>query len=207
MPAATALPTPLFSRAFDLPDEAATIAFGQRVAQALAFVRANCAANTPEPADAERQTRAAQAFAGLQIHLLGDLGAGKTTLVRAMLHALGHIGRVRSPTYTLVEPYLITRHDTPLNVYHFDLYRFADPAEWADAGFRDYFGSGALCLVEWPQQAGNLLGIPDLIFALELKPATHDESGAESAAEADGTGRTLAAHAYTEIGKKCLERC
>jgi len=216
MPAATALPAPLFSRAFDLPDEAATIAFGQRVAQGLALVRANCAANTQEPDDVSRQIEAAQDFAGLQIHLLGDLGAGKTTLVRAMLHALGHIGRVRSPTYTLVEPYLITRHDTPLNVYHFDLYRFADPAEWADAGFRDYFGSGALCLVEWPQQAGNLLGIPDLIFALELKPATHDEypkgtsfgaSGADPAAEADGTGRTLAAHAYTEIGKKCLERC
>jgi len=198
MPAATALSAPLFNQVFDLPDEAATIAFGQRVAQALESVRAKRMANSTDPA---------QDFAGLQIQLLGDLGAGKTTLVRAMLHALGHIGRVRSPTYTLVEPYLITRHGAPLNVYHFDLYRFADPAEWADAGFRDYFGSGALCLVEWPQQAGNLLGIPDLIFALELKPAAHDELGADPAAEADGAGRTLTAHAYTEIGKKCLERC
>ena len=145
--------------------------------------------------------------------LRGDLGAGKTTLVRAMLHALGHVGRVRSPTYTLVEPYLITRHDTALSVYHFDLYRFVDPTEWADAGFRDYFGSGALCLVEWPQQAGDLLGIPDLMFALELEAAAAHPAAQEPkpepdpAAESGAAGRTLTAHAYTEIGKKCLERC
>lgn len=205
MPAATALTTPLFSRTFDLPGEAATIAFGQRVAQALESVRA--ASTVHAVLGTTRQTDPPALFAGLQIHLLGDLGAGKTTLVRAMLHALGHTGRVRSPTYTLVEPYLITRHDAPLSVYHFDLYRFADPAEWADAGFRDYFGNGALCLVEWPQQAGDLLGVPDLIFALELEPSLHDEVNPEPAAELGDTGRTLTAHAYTEIGKKCLERC
>lgn len=194
MPAATALSVPLFSKSFDLPDEAATIAFGQRAAAALENLRALDPATAPDATGQIGPPR----FDGLQIQLLGDLGAGKTTLVRAMLHALGHVGRVRSPTYTLVEPYLITRHGVQLNVYHFDLYRFTDPTEWADAGFRDYFGSGALCLVEWPQQAGQLLGVPDLIFALELKQAPHDESGA---------GRTLTAHAYTEIGQKCLERC
>jgi len=198
MPAATAL----ISRTFALPDEAATSAFGQRMAQALESVRAEARALDP-----------GAPCAGLQIHLLGDLGAGKTTLVRAMLHALGHVGRVRSPTYTLVEPYLITRHDTALSVYHFDLYRFVDPTEWADAGFRDYFGSGALCLVEWPQQAGDLLGIPDLMFALELEAAAAHPAAQEPkpepdpAAESGAAGRTLTAHAYTEIGKKCLERC
>jgi len=200
-----------------LPDEAATMAFGQRAAQALDSVRAEARALDP-----------AAPWGGLQIHLLGDLGAGKTTLVRAMLHALGHVGRVRSPTYTLVEPYLITRHDSALSVYHFDLYRFVDPAEWADAGFRDYFGSGAVCLVEWPQQAGDLLGLPDLRLELELglelglqrgtatapDPAREADStahqpdpAAEASEPASTAGRTLTAHAYTEIGKKCLERC
>lgn len=193
MLAAHAQSAPLLNRTFDLPDEAATIAFGRRAAQALAELIEADAASMP--------------FAGLQIHLLGDLGAGKTTLVRALLHALGHSGRVRSPTYTLVEPYLISRPKLSLNVYHFDLYRFADPAEWADAGFRDYFGSGALCLVEWPQQAGDLLGVPDLIFALELKPGTPVTLNDDWAADDGGMGRRLLASAYTENGKKCLERC
>ena len=104
----------------------------------------------------------AHAFDGLQIQLVGDLGAGKTSLVRAILRPGPH-GRVRSPTYTLVEPYALERDDGELEVYHFDLYRFNDPAEWSDAGFREYFNSSAICLVEWPQQAGTLLGVPDLV--------------------------------------------
>jgi tRNA threonylcarbamoyladenosine biosynthesis protein TsaE len=122
---------------------------------------------------------------------MGDLGAGKTTLVRATLRGLGHTGRVRSPTYTLVEPYAVERPDGELELYHFDLYRFTDPAEWADAGFREYFDSGAVCLVEWPQRAGGLLGVPDLVFSLDV----------------DGDGRLLIARAYSESGKACLERC
>jgi tRNA threonylcarbamoyladenosine biosynthesis protein TsaE len=176
----------MLMREFDLPDDAASLAFGQRLARALIAARPEGAATpSPDTAPARR--------AGWQIHLSGDLGAGKTTLVRATLHALGHVGRVRSPTYTLVEPYTIDAtptHDA-LAVYHFDLYRFADPAEWADAGFRDYFGSGALCLVEWPEQAGGLLGTPDLSLTLELA----------------GAGRKLIAQAFTETGQQCLARC
>lgn len=164
----------LAERRFALDSLTDTEAFGRRLAAALDHVRAQ------------------PAFTGLHVHLLGDLGAGKTTLVRATLAGLGHTGRVRSPTYTLVEPYALARAGGELEVYHFDLYRFADPAEWADAGFREYFDSGAVCLVEWPQKAGGLLGVPDLVLALE---AVDDER------------RVLHARAYSESGKACLERC
>ncbi len=170
----------LLERHFALADEAATSAFGARFAGAIDSVR-----------QAARDHRGDRAFQGLQVQLTGDLGAGKTTLVRATLRALGHTGRVRSPTYTLVEPYAVERPDGELELYHFDLYRFTDPAEWADAGFREYFDSGAICLVEWPQRAGGLLGVPDLVFSLDVE----DE------------GRLLVARAYSESGKACLERC
>ena len=166
----------LLERHVPLADEAATTAFGARFAKAL---------------EAERNAHGKEGFKGLQVHLVGDLGAGKTTLVRATLRALGHAGRVRSPTYTLVEPYAVTTSDGELELYHFDLYRFNDPAEWADAGFREYFDSGAICLVEWPQRAGTLLGVPDLVFTVDV----------------DGEGRMLTARAYSESGKACLERC
>jgi tRNA threonylcarbamoyladenosine biosynthesis protein TsaE len=191
----------LLERTVRLADEAATAAFGERFARALEAVRGEA-------------RNGGHAFKGLQAHLIGDLGAGKTTLVRATLRALGHAGRVRSPTYTLVEPYTVELPEEALNnaaangeeangeeangqpagelaLYHFDLYRFNDPAEWADAGFREYFDSGAVCLVEWPQRAGALLGVPDLVFSLEV----------------EGDGRRLTARAYSETGKACLERC
>src|SRR5689334_11216995 len=109
-------PPALLERRFDLRDEAATLAFGKRFALAI---------------DATRKHTSSERFHGLQVQLIGDLGAGKTTLVRATLRALGHEGRVKSPTYTLVEPYSLVIESGPLDVYHFDLYRFADPAEWA----------------------------------------------------------------------------
>ena len=177
----------LLERTFALADEAATLAFGERFAQAIESVR-EAAQRTPG-ADGDK------AFHGLQVQLVGDLGAGKTTLVRATLRGLGHTGRVRSPTYTLVEPYVLERPAGELALYHFDLYRFTDPAEWADAGFREYFDSGAICLVEWPQRAGRLLGVPDLVFSLDLDN------------ENEGDGRVLVARAYSESGKACLERC
>jgi tRNA threonylcarbamoyladenosine biosynthesis protein TsaE len=170
-------PSPRSQRQFELPDEAATLAFGERFANAVRTMHS-----------------------GLHVHLLGDLGAGKTTLVRASLRALGHEGRVRSPTYTLVEPYRIEAQTGDVNgmgtprvydIYHFDLYRFSDPAEWNEAGFREYFDGHALCLVEWPQQAGALIGTPDLAFNLDLA----------------GDGRVLTACAYSERGKDCLDRC
>ena len=159
----------------DLPDDAATQAFGARFAAALTTL----------------VDGAPPRFPGLDVHLRGDLGAGKTTLVRAVLRALGHPGRVRSPTYTLVEPYALDCAAGPPTVYHFDLYRFADPAEWIDAGFRDYFGAGALCLVEWPERAAGLLPPADLILTLEVA----------------GDGRRLTAHACSDHGRACLARC
>ena len=119
-----------------LQDEAATNALGGQLAHAL------------QP--------------GLSLHLSGELGSGKTTLVRACLRALGYAGRVKSPSYTLVEPYELSS----LSLYHFDFYRLKDPREWQDAGFRDYFKDDSVCLVEWPEKAGALLPPPDLEIRL-----------------------------------------
>ena len=122
-----------------LPDEAATLRLG------AAF--------------------AAGAANGRALHLRGELGAGKTTLVRGLLRALGYPGRVKSPTYTLVEPYT----DLRLNLYHFDFYRFNDRSEWLNSGFRDYFNAESLCIVEWPERAGDLIAPPDLDIHLEYQ--------------------------------------
>jgi tRNA threonylcarbamoyladenosine biosynthesis protein TsaE len=91
------------------------------------------------------------------------LGAGKTTLVRHILRALGVAGRVKSPTYAVVEPYELP----DLNVWHFDFYRFSDPREWEDAGFRDIFASPGLKLAEWPEKAVGFLPVADLVVSLE----------------------------------------
>ena len=142
----------------NLPDEAATVVFGQRLARGLR--------------------------AGTVIYLHGDLGAGKTTLVSALLQALGYAGRVKSPTYTLVEPY----RAGGLNLRHFDLYRFRDETEWDAAGFRDEFDGNNVCLVEWPEQAAGLLPAPDLELKLEILP----------------NGRRVQWRARTELGMQCL---
>ena len=102
---------------------------------------------------------------GLRIYLHGDLGAGKTTLVQGLLAALGHRGRVKSPTYTLVEVYELSR----LNLYHFDFYRFRDGNEWRDAGFSEVFDSDAICIVEWPEKAGEDLPQADVDVVLEVQ--------------------------------------
>jgi tRNA threonylcarbamoyladenosine biosynthesis protein TsaE len=121
---------------------------------------------------------------GLAVYLNGELGAGKTTLVRGCLRALGYKGRVKSPTFALVEVYRISS----LYLHHFDFYRFDDPREWMDAGLRDAFGGDGVCLVEWPEKAGAWLPPADLRIELQIADR----------------GRTARLSAETELGRKCL---
>ena len=121
-------------------------------------------------ASAAALAAALTARAGLHdafIELHGPLGAGKTTFVRHLLHALGVQGRVKSPTYTVLEEYELPGPDGGFHIRHFDFYRFDDPQEWEDAGFRDVFGSPGLKLAEWPEKAEGLLPAPDLRIVIE----------------------------------------
>ena len=123
--------------------------------------------NLPFEADTLRLggTLAAGAANGLVLHLQGELGSGKTTLVRGLLHALGYGGRVKSPGYSLLEPYSLSS----LNLYHFDFYRFNDRSEWLSSGFREHFNPESLCIVEWPERAGGSIAPADLEIHLRYQ--------------------------------------
>ena len=142
------------------PDEAAMVACGARLAAA--------------------------AQPSLVIYLAGDLGMGKTTLSRGFIQGLGHRGAVKSPTYTLVEPYELGQWQ----VYHFDLYRLGDAEELEFMGIRDYFGGGAVCLVEWPERGQGALPPADIRIKIER----------------DGSGRRLLLQADTLPGRTVLAR-
>src|SRR5204863_6943016 len=124
--------------------------------------------------DAAATTRAGAAFAatlngGMIVTLQGDLGVGKTTLVRGVLRARGQKGPIKSPSYGLVEHYPFSS----IYFYHIDFYRFADPAEWETAGLAECFRADAVCLVEWPEHAGPFLPRADLALSLALVPHRH----------------------------------
>ena len=146
-------------------------------------------------ADTERFARhlaRAPQLANAFIALHGDLGAGKTTLVRHLLRALGVAGRIKSPSYAVVEPYVAG----DLSIWHFDFYRFHDPREWEDAGFRDLFASTGLKLAEWPQNAGKCL--PDADLELEIQ-VDDDENRRVTLRAATALGHAL----LSELTRPC----
>jgi tRNA threonylcarbamoyladenosine biosynthesis protein TsaE len=148
------------SLSLGLPDETATLSLGAALSRALA--------------------------PGLVIWLEGDLGSGKTTLVRGVLRGLGYAGNVKSPTFTLIELYAISS----LNLHHFDFYRFSQPEEYLDAGLDEYFQGGAICFVEWPDKAGDYLARADLRVALSV----------------EDQGRRVDIVSHTDAGRACLSK-
>lgn len=165
---------PLIVKNIAWQDEAATESFAQGLARKPAIGRA-------------------------LIELQGDLGAGKTTFVRHLLKSMGVQGRIKSPTYAVVESYQLSTPNPPgghnpgeapdLSIWHFDFFRFNDPDEWEEAGFRDLFASPGLKLVEWPEKAAGHLPQPDLVIEIEMLA---NES------------RAIALKAYTPTGLELL---
>ena len=166
-------PTPFKTISFALPKESDTDRLGQALAQVAADLQPTVSGIIPGPE------------AGGRIHLQGDLGAGKTSLVRAFLRQCGVSGRIKSPSYALLESYEVSN----LYLYHLDFYRFSDPNEWQDAGFKEILTDEALVLIEWPERAGTLLSDPDLLIRLEYV----------------GNARKATLHAYTNKGVKWLD--
>lgn len=144
-----------------LPNDEAMLAFGNQLAEAI-----------------DKQQSCI-------IFLHGPLGAGKTTLARGFLRGLGYQEKVKSPTFTLVEPYHIAQH----LVYHFDLYRVTDPEELIHMGIQDYFAHDAICLIEWPELGGDLLPTPDILCTLSF----------------EGSGRRIKVLSQTQRGEKIVQ--
>jgi len=127
----------------------------------------------------------------LNVSLEGDLGAGKTSFARYLIQAMGHEGKVKSPTYTLCEPYPLQFKDHAITIYHFDLYRMRDPLEWQEAGFTEHFDVPGICLIEWPEKAeGTLPG-----FDIQIQLSTG----------ADENERAIKINAITPSGKLALQ--
>ena len=162
----------------DLTDEAATLEFGLRLAVATFREPNENRASIPEGKGVPHL--------GGMIHLQGDLGAGKTTLSRGFMRGFGYTGAVKSPTYTLVEPYEFESG----NIYHFDLYRLADPEEVAYLGTDEYFAEPNLCLVEWAEKGAKWLPPADLVIYIADQ----------------GTGRRLTCQSLTEKGAIIAKR-
>uniref|UniRef100_B1XVL4 tRNA threonylcarbamoyladenosine biosynthesis protein TsaE n=1 Tax=Polynucleobacter necessarius subsp. necessarius (strain STIR1) TaxID=452638 RepID=B1XVL4_POLNS len=127
----------------------------------------------------------------LNISLEGDLGAGKTTFARYLIQALGHEGKVKSPTYTLCESYPLQLKDQAITVHHFDLYRMRDPLEWQEAGFAEHFDVPGICIIEWPKKAEGTL--PRFDIQIQL------------AAGAEENERVIKINAITESRKMALQ--
>ena len=142
-------------------------------------------ANATEAAGARL---ASELRGGMVIAISGELGAGKTTLVRGCLRALGWNAPVKSPTYMLVEEYPLSS----LYFYHFDFYRFADPGEWETAGLAECFRDDSVCVVEWPERVAGLLPQPDLLLTLS------------HLAHPNADGRHLSLAAQTPSGERCV---
>jgi tRNA threonylcarbamoyladenosine biosynthesis protein TsaE len=165
------------------PSEADTIAFAARLA-------------------------ACPAIANATLTLHGDLGAGKTTFVRHLLRALGVKGRIKSPTYAVVEPHEampcpLMPAGEPLRIWHFDFYRFTDPREWEDAGFRELFASPGLKLVEWPERAAGHL--PPIDAELHIQTATDMPHALPPDSEEAPPAREVRLQALTPRGQALLE--
>lgn len=160
-----------------LETEEDTLEFGKRLAAAT-FV---------DPSDtADPQSGKGVPTLGAVIHLLGDLGAGKTTLTRGIMRGYGYSGAVKSPTYTLVEPYEFEQ----CHIYHFDLYRLADPEEVDYLGTEDYFAESNLCIIEWADRGAGVVPAADLVITLE----------------SEGTGRRLHCQTNSEKGTAIAKR-
>jgi len=129
---------------------------------------------------------------GLVVWLNGDLGTGKTTFVRAMLRELGFSGPIKSPTYALVEVYVVSR----LYLYHFDFYRFNEPWEFEDASLGEYFQKETICFVEWAEKAYPYVPTPDLIVVFKFSKKNAQGFASQ--------GRILKFKAYSEAGQLCL---
>ena len=147
---------------FPLVDEQATVAMGKKIASIVK----------------------GELNQGIVVYLNGDLGAGKTTITRGFVQGMGHVGHVKSPTYTLVEPYDLA----DWQVYHFDLYRLGDPEELEFMGIRDYFNDNCCCFIEWPEKGEGLLANADITINM----AYHGEQ------------RVVELQAHNSIGKNLL---